>query len=436
MARRSGAPGHVAIVTSNFRPEQTGISCPVTEFAEYLAAAGIAVKVVTALPYYPEWRIASEYRGRLWKTERDGNIQVLRSWHYVRPRPSSMTRLLHEITLSLFALPRLIGALRGATAAYVVSPDLGFAFVGMFVALLLRVRRVLVVEDVMPDAAVELGMVRSRWVIATARALARLMYRWADEIHTLGEGMRRRIARETATPAKIRIVPITIDAAELDPVPVAENAFRRRFVPEGTLAVLHTGNMGQKQDLQLLLRAARRLQGDSAVHFYVFGDGAAKDDFLRVRDGWGLRNVSHHPLQERWMLRHMLSGADLVLVSQLAEVVDIVVPSKLITALGAGAMIVAACAPDSETAGLIRGSESGLVIPPGDDAALVDVIERVRARAVDTDAFRRRAREFALQNFLRAKVYSPLVRALASNSVVTDRWLEATGSVPRRGAVR
>src|SRR3989454_2808998 len=53
-------------------------------------------------------------------------------------------------------------------------------------------------------------------------------------------------------------------------------------------------------------------------------------------------NVSHHPLQERSLLSHVLSGADVVLVSQLAEVVDIVVPSKLVTAMGAGAMIVAA----------------------------------------------------------------------------------------------
>jgi colanic acid biosynthesis glycosyl transferase WcaI len=324
--------------------------------------------------------------------------------------------LLHEATLSLLAIPRIIEALRGAAVVYVVTPDLGYAFVGMVIARLFPARRVLVVKDVMPDAAVALGMLRSRWAIAASSLLARVTYRWAQEIHTLCEGMRRRIARQDATPAKIRIVPDTIDAAELLPVPRERNEFRQRYAPSGTFAVLHAGNMGKKQDLQLLLRAARRLRDERGVHFYVFGDGAAKDEFVHVKEQWGLDNVTHYPLQERRMLAHMLSGADVVLVSQLAEVVDIVVPSKLITALGAGAMVIAACAPESEAADLVRASNGGVLIAPGDDAALADVICRIRAGHVDTEAYRRRGREFALRHFDRSAVYGPLADELMRGS--------------------
>lgn len=401
----------VAIIASNFWPEQTGTSQTLTEFARFLAGAGVPVRVATAMPYYPQWRIWPQYRGRFWSTDREANLTVLRSWHFVRPNPSSMSRVLHELTLSLFALPRIIAALRGAAVVYVASPDLGYAFVGMLVARLFRLRRVLIVKDVMPDAAVELGMLRNRCVIGASNVLARLMYRWAHEIHTLGEGMRRRIAQQTPAPSKIRIVPDTIDATELQPVPREENEFRRRYVPDGAFAVLHTGNMGRKQDLQLLLRTARRLREDTTVQFYVFGDGAAKDEFLRLREQWGLDNVSHHPLQERRMLAHMLQGADVVLVSQMAEVVDIVVPSKLITAFGAGAMVVAACTPDSETAQLVRASNGGVLVAAGDDAALVDVIRRIREGHLDTDAYRRRGREFALRYFDRSAVYGPLADA-------------------------
>lgn len=369
------------------------------------------MRVATAMPYYPQWRIWSHYRGRLWSTDREGDLTVFRSWHLVWPKPSAMSRVLHEATLCLFGLPRIVAALRGASVVYVASPDLSYAFVGMLLARLFPVRRVLVVKDVMPDAAVELGMLRNRWVIVASQLLARLIYRWADEIHALGDGMRRRIGRQTATPAKIRIVPDTIDPVELRPVPRWANEFRRRYVPDGMFAVLHTGNMGKKQDLQLLLRAARRLQDERAVRFYVFGDGAVREEFLHLKDQWGLRNVSHHPLQDRWMLSHMLSGADVVLVCQAVEVVDIVVPSKLITALGAGAMVVAACAPGSETAYLIEVSNGGLLIPAGDDGALVEVMRRIRAGAVDVDGYRKRARKFALRHFDRSAVYGPLAEA-------------------------
>ena len=313
------------------------------------------------------------------------------------------------MTLSLFGAPRIVQAIWGADTVYVVSPGLWYAFVGVVLSKLTGRWTILVVKDVMPDAAVELGMLRNRFLIGLSRGIARWMYRRVDEIHTLGEGMRRRIAQDVDA-RKIKIVPDTIDASELEPVAPEANEFRHRFVTPGTFAVLHTGNMGQKQDLDLLLRTAQRFKDDRGVHFFVFGDGAAKDRFLRLRDEMGLKNVSHYPLQDRVMLRHMLSGAHVVLVSQLPEVVDIVLPSKLLTALGAGATIVAACADESETARLVRDSGGGIVIPASDDEALYCAIERIRRWEVDATQMRRRAREFAVARFERGTVYGPLLQ--------------------------
>jgi len=398
----------VAIVTTNFWPERTGISQTVGEFAQFLADNGVQVSVATALPYYPEWRIWEGYRGVLWHTDRRERMTIRRSWHFVSPNPSTLTRVLHEVTMSLFGVPRILVAIWRADTVYVVSPGLSYACTGMLLAKLLRRSTVLVVKDVMPDAAVELGMLKNRFLIALSRRLARWVYKLANEIHTLGEGMRRRIAQDVDA-RKIKIVPDTIDAGELEPVAPEANEFRRRFVPPGKFAVLHTGNMGQKQDLDLLLRTAQRYKDNRGVHFYVFGDGAAKNRFLHLRDEMRLTNVSHYPLQDRQMLRHMLSGANVVLISQLPEVVDIVLPSKLLTSMGAGATIVAACAEDSETARLVRESGGGLVVPASDDEALYCAIERIRMWDVDTTRMRRQAREFAVQRFDRNAIYGALI---------------------------
>jgi putative colanic acid biosynthesis glycosyltransferase WcaI len=406
------ASGHIAIIASNYWPEPTGTSQTVTEFAEFLARRGIHVRVATAMPYYPQWEIYPAYRGFLYKTEQREGVMIHRAWHWVAPSPSAVGRLLQEASLSFVALPAIFRALRGARCAYVVSPALGYAFTGMAIARALGVPTVLVVKDVMPDAAVETGILRNRGVIAVSRWLARRMYRTAREIHTLGEGMARRLARAGAPTNRIRIVPDTVDARELAPVPRERNEFRRRFVPTGTFAVVHAGNMGTKQDLNLVLRAADRLRCENGVRFFVFGDGAVKGEFLRRREALGLGNVCHFPLQERWLVPHILSGADIVLVSQLAAVLDIVVPSKLVTAMGAGAMIVAACAEDSETARLIRTCGGGLVVPAGDDDALARAILMIRQGAVDVESCRARARESALARFDREAIYGSLAAEL------------------------
>lgn len=395
----------VAIITSNFWPERTGIGQVTSEFAEFLSGEGIDVRVATAMPYYPEWRIYAGYRGALWRTERLGEIVIHRAWHHAGAAPGAVGRVAHEASLCLFSLPNMVRALRGAQVAYIVSPDLAHAFVASVVARAMGVRRALMVQDVMPDAAVELGMLRNRGMIAVSRSMARAIYNMADEIFTLGQGMVDRIARATKNPGKISILPNTIDVDELAPGPNQGVPFRERFVPDGTFAVVHAGNMGQKQDLDLLLRTARRLRDHADIHFYVFGDGAVKDDFLKKRAEWGLDNVSHFPFQEREMLPHMLYGADVLLVSQLPEVVDIVVPSKLVTAMGAGAMIVAACAEGSETARMLAGCGGGLVVPPSNDQELSRVLLLIKNQHVSTSEHRRRVQAFAAAAFDRKKVY-------------------------------
>jgi hypothetical protein len=109
----------------------------------------------------------------------------------------------------------------------------------------------------------------------------------------------------------------------------------------------------------------------------------------------------------------VLSGADVLHVSQLAQVVDIAVPSKLLTALGAGAMILAACARDSETARIVDESHGGILVPAGDDDALAKEIQQIRAGVVNISGYRARAREYALRVFDRDAVYGPVLDSIA-----------------------
>src|SRR2546422_4472717 len=124
-----------------------------------------------------------------------------------------------ELTLCLVGLPMMVRALWGARLAYVVVPALGYAFVGAFLARCLRIPVILVVKDVMPEAAVVTGLLRNRAVIAVSRWLARWLYAVSSEIQTLGEGMARRIVAAGGARAKGRGVPDKNDRRELAPVP-------------------------------------------------------------------------------------------------------------------------------------------------------------------------------------------------------------------------
>lgn len=399
----------VAVLGANFWPEPTGSAPPVTEFARYLNDHGIAIRVATAMPYYPEWRIHPAYRGAIWRSDVVDGIHIYRSWHWVRPRPTTMSRLLHELSLALCGFPCMIRAVHRAQKAYVVTPLLTYAFAASLVCGLMRVPYVLVVHDIMPDTAVALGLMTNRVLVRASQWMARLMYRMASEIHVLGEGMRQRILFQAPSNRRIRVVPITIDASELAPVPTERNEFVARFVRPGTFSVLHAGNIGRKQDLDVVLEAADRLKADAAIRFFVVGEGAAKDEFLTKLAALDGVNLRYLPLQDRWMVPHMLSGADVVLVTQRPAVVDIVVPSKLMVAFGVGAMVVGCCAEDSEVARLLSESGGGMRVPAGNGEALAEALTAIRDNRLVADECRKNARMYALRAFERGTVYGPIV---------------------------
>jgi colanic acid biosynthesis glycosyl transferase WcaI len=288
----------------------------------------------------------------------------------------------------------------------------------------MKIWQALFVQDVMPDAAIDLGMLRNKRAIQLSRWMARNVYNAADEIYTLGEGMQRKIAEDTLDTGKISVVSNTIDGEELSPRAGQGDPFREKVVRRDAFAVVHAGNMGKKQDLELLLRTADRLRTEEDIQFFVFGDGAVKDDFLRQRSASTLENVSWFPLQPRELLPHMLFGADVVLVSQLPSVLDTVVPLKLITAMAAGAMIVAACAPESETAKLVKESGGGVTVPASDDRALAEVLVAIRSGEIDTGPYRKAARKYALEKFDRTATYRAARRSDSSSRTTESQWLK------------
>jgi colanic acid biosynthesis glycosyl transferase WcaI len=62
----------------NYAPERVGVGRYTGEMAEWLAARGHEVRVVTAPPYYPEWRLGAGYSPRRYRRERLAGVDVRR----------------------------------------------------------------------------------------------------------------------------------------------------------------------------------------------------------------------------------------------------------------------------------------------------------------------------------------------------------------------
>jgi colanic acid biosynthesis glycosyl transferase WcaI len=183
----------VAIVGINYAPEPTGIPVYSTGMAEYLAVRGHEVTVYTGFAYYPHWIKSAADRWKLFRRETLNGVQVRRHYVYVPGKPTALKRMIHEISfVASSALGYLFGPRPDLTI--IVSPPL---FIGIPVALIAKLNRsrtIFHVQDMQPDAAVDLGMLKPGLLTDFFFAIERSTYRLADRVSTISHGMLEKIA--------------------------------------------------------------------------------------------------------------------------------------------------------------------------------------------------------------------------------------------------
>lgn len=383
----------ILLVAINYWPELTGIGKYTGEMAEWLAGRGFDVRVITAPPYYPAWRVSPGYSAWRYRRERIGGVDVFRCPVWVPARPSGLKRILHLASFALATLPvALWSGLRWRPGTvFVVEPPLFCAPGALLAAWFARGRAWLHVQDFEVDAAFDLGILRSprlrRWVLAGERWLMRRF----DRVSTISERMLDRL-EDKGVPASCRaLFPNWVELDRVYPQSSPSPLRREWELKDSDLVILYSGNMGEKQGLEVLIEAAERLRSRSDIRFLLCGDGAARARLEQLAEGLG--NVVFKPLQPSERLNDLLNLADIHVLPQRADAADLVLPSKLTNMLASGRPVVATASPGTQVAELVEGC--GMVVPPGDGGALADALARLSAEAERRHSLGRGARELA-----------------------------------------
>lgn len=392
----------VAIVSINYHPDLTGISVYTTGLAESLAREGDEVDVYTAFPYYPQWRKSAAHEWLWYWSENINGVKVRRHYLYVPKRPSALRRMIHELS---FVFSATLGYLLGprADVTVIVSPSL---FLGIPIALLAKLKgsaSLFHVQDLQPDAAVDLGMLKPGPVTSFFFGIERLTYRLCTRVSTISEGMRRRVIEKGVPADKIALLRNWANDDQVRVLP-RETELRREWVLDGKLVVLYSGNMGVKQGLGDLLDCAEALRAERDVVFVIVGDGGEKDALVEQAEVRRLDNVQFRPLQTMERLGELLATADVAVIPQKKGVADIVLPSKLANLLASGRPVVAAATEDSELARILLTGECGLVVPQGDPVSMAAAILELRDDPASAERLGRNGYRYMASNLSRGAV--------------------------------
>jgi colanic acid biosynthesis glycosyl transferase WcaI len=362
----------VLVLSINYAPEKTAIAPFVSGLCEHLASESHDVSVVTAFPYYPEWRVWDDYRGHIYRRECINKVKVLRVWHFVPSHASRLLqRLVHDISFSLGAL--LGGLFVGKfDVIYCLCPPPTLAVAAHMLAKFRGRPYVIKLSDLASDAALATGIVKNRAAVRAARWIEKFAYRHADSIVCLCQGFIDKLTERGVPPGKLQVIPDWAHAQSVHSI-TGLNAFRTaHHVSEETFLVAYTGNIGKKQDLMNVVCAAELSQKEPGLLWLLVGHGEEQPEIEREIKRRALRNIRLLPLQPAASLADMYSAADVLLLNQKAAVRDAVIPSKLLTYMAAGRAVVAAVNENSEAAQLVLRAQCGVLVPAENPHALVE----------------------------------------------------------------
>ena len=400
---------NILIIGLNYAPEPVGIGPYTAGMAQFLAAAGHTVTVVSGKAYYPRWELHVDHRRRGVLRSLESGVTVLRVPHYVPARPSGAKRLLHHASYLLRAIVPALTAARAQRSDVVIciAPSLISVVAARLVAWHMGAKLWLHIQDFEVEAAFATGLLRDGGTLAR---LARGFEQWsfaATRISSISPQMCARLV--AAGVARERVIEFR-NWAELDTIQplTTPSLYRAEFGITTEYVALYSGNIGSKQGIEILIDVARLLTDRSDLTFVIAGDGAMREQLVDAARGLG--NIKFAPLQPRQRLTELLGMATLHLLPQLAGAADLVLPSKLTNMLASGRPVVATSGAGTGLAVECEGC--GLVTEPGDAPAMAKAIERLLDDWTTRERYGIQARLRAEQRWSRVSILKGFESAL------------------------
>ncbi|PKO01016.1 MAG: colanic acid biosynthesis glycosyltransferase WcaI [Chloroflexi bacterium HGW-Chloroflexi-4] len=394
----------------NFSPEIVGVGKYSGELARSLVEKGHHVTVVTAPPYFPQWRIQPGYSGKKWTTVYENKIKIVRCPIWVPKKVTGIRRIIHLLTFALSSSFIIINECRSKPDFVIaVEPTLFSAPFTLLACKLNHVFSWLHIQDFEVDAAIELGIIQK---IKMLSAISKMFENWVhshfDHFSTISHKMTERLIAKGVPKEKVSYFPNWVDTNLIYP-DEKTNQYRQSFGFTGEdIVVLYSGSLGVKQGIEIIIEIADLLKNNLNIKFVICGDGPDKTLLQQMAEK--NPNVFFLPLQPFSELNDLLNMADIHLLPQKYDASDLVMPSKLLGILSSGKPVVAGCISGSELFSIVQNI--GIAVKPEDSKEYAKAIEYLAVNQDQRKLFGTNGRKLAITKFSQKNIIENFIADL------------------------
>jgi colanic acid biosynthesis glycosyl transferase WcaI len=363
---------NILLVCAFFPPEVGSAAHLFFELGQALKDRGHRVTVLTGLPRYHVLGDQEHYRRRPVVVEDYHGLQVCRVINLNIPWNVPLLRGLDQFFSALsFGLAGLF--LPPFDLALVYSPPLPLALSTYFLSRLRGKPAILNVQDIFPQSAIDLGVLRNPFLIRLFNGMEAFLYQHFPQVVVHSEGNRQYVISRGGAPERVTAVPNWVDTEALRPGK-KDNHFRDELGWSDRFVVSFAGIMGYSQDLETVIQASALLKDHPKIAILLVGDGVEKPGLQKLVDEKHLENVTFLPMQPKEEYLNVLHASDLCLVTLRKEVKTPVVPSKILSIMAAGRPVLASLPLDGDAPRLIKEAQAGTVLPPGQPELMAQAI--------------------------------------------------------------
>lgn len=358
------------IISEYYYPVVVTTGYYVTEIAEYMAAKGMDVGVITSNNTYYATDVSSQL-----KHEEHNGVNIYRKVHRQINKDDNKKRVLRLLSLSFSFFWMSLRHLKKGDQVIVLTNPAFFLLFMPIVRWFTGCKYHILVHDIFPENLSSLGKItEGSGVYAILKKVFDFAYSKADSLISIGNDMSNVLASKVKGKTPIGLITNWADVDEVVPQAKEETETYQKikdFAEEHVLFQF-AGNLGKAQGLDNLMAAISKVKTSDARFLFV-GAGAKLNDINKFADEH--ENTYSFGFVNRSQQNDFLNACDIGIVTLADGMYGLGVPSKSYNIMATGRPILYIGEEDSEVAVNVKKYDIGWVVKPNDPVALKNQIE-------------------------------------------------------------
>ena len=317
----------ILIIHQYFNTPESGGPLRSYYIAEGLKASGHEVEVITS------------HNGRTTQTKQIEGFRVHYLPVYYDNSLKFLGRILAFIKFAWLAYRKAL-TVNKVDLCYAISTPLSIGWVALKLKAKQSIPYIFEVGDLWPEAPIQMGILKSPWVINKVKRFEQRIYLGAESIVALSPGIKEHILK-TSPHSKISIIP-NISDCNFFQLESKDKGLENLYGVQSKTVITYFGAAGKANHLEYLLEAAKHAQSaTTSLHFLIAAHGSELSRLRKLASQYKLENLNFLPYCNRAQLKKLLNVTDAVYVSY-ADVPILTTgsPNKFFDGLAAGKLII------------------------------------------------------------------------------------------------